>query len=86
MTYRDKILGIIMSNPGATGVEIHKVLTRGSRMAGWFGEDAFITALLGASSGKMYVVLTELEMDGAVRAEWGHVNAYGNRPRRYWVV
>lgn len=75
---RETVLAIIKKNPGCTGLDIHREITKQSRAAAWFGPDSIFTVLFGPSFGSIYVRLAELEKSRQIRGEW----VDGPYPRR----
>jgi hypothetical protein len=86
MTTKEEVLEIVGANPGATGADVHRELVRRSRVARWFGEHSFWTAILSPGIGSMYVALWRLEEEGKLTARWGGtVPGREGRPRYYTV-
>lgn len=70
MFRREKIFGMIRSNPGISGYSIWMRLTDDSRAAKRFGRDSLWTAMFGVPLASIYPGLDELEKAGRIRGEF----------------
>jgi hypothetical protein len=86
MTTREKVLQIVIANPGFTGFQILQELRKNSKAAKRFGPDSIWTRLFGPSWGGMYAAIWDLEEDGILIVEWGDIEpGKSRRPLLYYA-